>query len=108
MAKLLEDCGETLVYSPINDELAYISGGRVMICQTFGRVGDALSNANLSNFGENSREVINLGSDKLVALGFTHFQADCFLLVTTGKNLLVLQREGRLTYEEKERFPYEK
>lgn len=62
MAKLLEDCGEILVYSPINDEVAYISSNKVMICQTFGRVGDALSNANLSNFGENTKEIITLGN----------------------------------------------
>lgn len=73
MAKLLEDCSDILVYSPIHDELAYISGNKVMACQTFGRVGDALSNANLSNFGENTREVISLGNDKPIALGFTHF-----------------------------------
>lgn len=51
MAKLLEDCGEIIIYSPVYDELAYISNSKVMVCQTFGRVGDALSNANQSNFG---------------------------------------------------------
>jgi hypothetical protein len=111
VAKLQSPCdGRHLAYLPNSHEVAYLSkNSKIMVAETFGKIGDALLNANQSNLGENSRELLSIGvGEDLLCLNFICCEGHSLLAANTTSSVHVFEREGRLAYEERHFSKYEK